>query len=74
MFELIFIPFNNLFGNLFGNLLGKTPIYCTRNKCKNIIYYSEYESIENIEGIQNINNLYCSKYCKEYNNFAHNIV
>ena len=74
MLELIFMPFNNLFGNLFGNLLGKTPIYCTRNKCKNVIYYSQYERIENIEGIQYMENLYCSKYCKEYNLSVDNIV
>jgi hypothetical protein len=47
MFEFILIPFNNL--------IGKTPIFCKRNKCKNVVYNSEYENIENNENINQNN-------------------
>ena len=65
MFEFILIPFNNL--------IGKTPIFCKRSKCKNVVYYSQYENIENIESIQH-ETIYCSQSCKDYNNSIYNIV
>jgi hypothetical protein len=66
MFEFILIPFNNL--------IGKTPIFCKRNKCKNVVYYSEYENIENNENIKNMEDHYCSKACKEYTLSNYNVV
>ena len=65
MFEFILIPFNNL--------IGKMPVFCKRNKCKNVVYYSQYETNEDIEKFEN-QTIYCSKYCKDYSNSIYNIV